>query len=225
MQVKLTANYANGSLGSVTGPGDIFLSGLYTIKSASAWSTSTLLGAKLPLNNGNLKSNGLALPMQYQSSLGTVDLVSGLSTSNDHWQFAAGWQQPLSGSNKNQFLPVHLNNDDSKNYPPSKSFNGKGNLLLRAAYTCNPINKLSVNGGLLAIYHLADDTYTDISDNRLTIIGSSGPTLNITLLATLRLNEKTTIGFNAGSPLIFRDVRPDGLTRKFVFAPEISWNF
>ncbi len=163
--------------------------------------------------------------MQYQSSLGTVDMISGLSTRSDHWQFAAGWQQPLSGSNRNQFLPGNLNNVDSKNYPPSKSFERKGDVLLRATYAYNPIKALSLNGGLLAIYHLGNDSYTDINNNRLTITGSSGLTLNITLATTLKLNDRITVGFNAGSPLIFRDIRPDGLTRKFVFAPEISWNF
>ncbi len=225
IQGKLTANYTNGNLGTTTALGDVFLSGIYSVKQKFNWATSVMLGIKLPMNSGNLTANGKALPMQYQSSLGSVDLITGLSTANEHWQFAAGWQQPLTGSNKNEFLSVIYDRAEAAKYPPSRHLNRSGDVLLRAAYTYKPLSQLSFNGGLLGIYHLNEDTYEDYDRNVNAIAGSRGLTLNITIAAMWRLNKNISVGVTAGSPLTARDVRPDGLTRKFVVGPEISWNF
>lgn len=134
IQAKLTANYANGNLGSAYDLGDLFLSGTHTRIGNRKWNTSITLGTKLPLNLGNLMADGKALPMQYQSSLGTIDLITGFSVTNNTWQFSAGWQQPLSGINRNNFLPIYWNTPDAENYPPSNDFNRKGDVLLRVGY-------------------------------------------------------------------------------------------
>lgn len=226
IQAKLTANYANGNLGHAAGLGDIFLSGTRSFIGRNGWNTSVTLGTKLPLNTGNLKENGKSLPMQYQSSLGTIDLITGFSISNTHWQFSAGFQQPLSGINRNNFLPEYWNTTEAESYPPSNDFDRKADVLLRAVYTMN-IRKLSVNAGLLGIYHLEEDTYVNAntSNNPISIKGSSGLTLNATLAVFWVVNSSITIGISAGMPLYYRDVRPDGLTRSIVVLPEIRWNF
>lgn len=228
IQVKITTNYADGNLGSALGPGDFFLSGIYTIKGKGNWVTSITLGTKLPTNSGNLKSGGRSLPMQYQSSLGTIDVISGISIGNNSWQFAMGWQQPVSGANGNNFL--HEDWQDipgAEKYPPSNDFNRRGDVLIRTTYSITLKRKFSLTPGLLAIYHLDDDTYVDrnISNEFIQISGSQGLTLNATLASSWMLSDKLVLGFSAGTPLIFRDVRPDGLTRKIVFAPELRWNF
>jgi hypothetical protein len=225
-QAKLTANYAQGSLGQATGLGDFFLSATHTVIKTKNWNTAVTLGGKFPLHLGNLKAEDKALPMQYQSSLGTIDLITGISLASKTWQFAAGWQQPLSGINRNNFLPEYWNTPEAEKFPPTNNFNRKGDVLLRAAYT-HSIKKFSFTGGLLAIYHLADDTYinANISNDPIAIVGSKGLTLNATLLTTYQLSEKITLALAAGTPLVYRDVRPDGLTRSIVLAPEIRWNF
>ncbi|QDK77563.1 hypothetical protein EXU85_02705 [Spirosoma sp. KCTC 42546] len=225
IQAKLTGNYASGNLGSATGPGDIFLSSTYSIPTKAKWATSLTLGTKLPLDRGNLKANGQPLPMQYQSSLGTVDLITGLSVSNSKWQFSAGWQQPLTGVNDNAFLPGSSPKPEAPAYPPSNQFNRKADVLARVAYTWAITDQLSLNGGLLGIYHLGEDGYTDAGGKQLYIAGSQGLTLNATIAAWWTVNPKMRIGFTAGTPLVTREVRPDGLTRSIVFAPEISWLF
>jgi hypothetical protein len=99
LQAKVTTGYAHGSLGSAFGLGDLAVSGVYNLPEKNGWTSSAALGFKVPLNNGDLKG----LPMQYQSSLGTADLITGLSLGNRHWQFAGGWQQPLTGANGQSF--------------------------------------------------------------------------------------------------------------------------
>ena len=170
----------------------------------------------------------MPLPMQYQSSLGTFDLIAGLTFSDKHWQFSAGYQQPLSGENKNGFLPEYWNGKpESMNYPSTFSFNRKGDVLLRGARSFSTGNNLFFNAGLLAIYHLGKDKYTNpFEGNRvMDIDGSQGLTLNLTGAAYWQAGKRTRLGISAGIPLAVREVRPDGLTRSWVMAPEISWTF
>lgn len=225
LQAKLTTNTASGNLGNATGLGDLFLSGTYSFPSKTKWNVSATLGTKLPLNKSDLEEGNKPLPMQYQGSLGTVDLITGVSITNNKWQFAGGWQQPLSGKNSNQFLPIYWNTADAVKYPPSKDFSRKSDVLLRAAYLYQLSKKFSLNGGLLGIYHLGKDNYINQSNQKVVIAGSEGLTINITLAAWYKINNRLQIGCIAGTPLVVRDVRPDGLTRKFVFSPEISWTF
>lgn len=225
IQAKLTANYATGSLGTAWGFGDLFISTTSTLKSKSNWVTSIMIAAKFPLRKSDLSTDGQPLPMQYQSSLGTVDAITGLTVHNAHWQFSAGWQQPLTGGNTNSFLPAYWNTPDAQHYPPSKKLTRRGDILLKSTYTVIPVKKFSLNAGLLGVYHLGEDQYTDQNNSTLSIQGSGGLTLNATLACWWQFSDSLVVGFTAGSPLIVREVRPDGLTRSFTLAPEIILKF
>ncbi len=227
LQGKVTANYASGNLGNAFGAGDVIISGTYQVDPTKKWVTSFTLGTKLPLNQSNLKVNGLSLPMQYQSSLGTVDLIAGVAAESDKWQFASGLQQPVSGINQNHFLPVYYNQKEAAAYPSTNDFDRKGDVLLRANYKFTAQRKLQFSAGLLAIYHLGKDTYIDagIQNSPIAINGSQGLTLNATGLLKYMVNKKLEIGITGGVPLVVRDVRPDGLTRSFVFAPHLNLQF
>lgn len=99
--------------------------------------------------------------------------------------------------------------------------------MLRVSYRLPVTKRLSVTGGVLGIYHLGKDTYIDagVSDNPIAIHGSAGVTLNVTGMATWKITDQISMGFSVGIPFVVRDVRPDGLTRSFVFVPEIIWRF
>ncbi|WP_462254466.1 hypothetical protein [Ferruginibacter sp.] len=227
IQGKLTGNYADGNLGRATGLGDMFLSATYFLNKKNNWQPSFLLGAKLPLNNGDIRTGNKPLPMQYQSSLGTVDLLAGISLTNKKWLFATAVQQPLSGTNRNTFLPAYWNTAAANKYSPTNTFNRKGDILLRAAYTLIGKDKIDLSIGLLSIYHLGKDTYVNgnISNKPIALNGSEGLTLNGTAALHYRLNNKFSLGLSGGVPFVVRDIRPDGLTRKFVVSPEIVFNF
>jgi hypothetical protein len=227
LQGKLTGNYASGNLGSAFGAGDVFLSATYSLPEQKGWVASFTGGTKLPLNQGNLKENGLSLPMQYQSSLGTIDLILGFSLQSDRWKWAAGWQQPLSGRNRNNFLPVYWTDQRAGVYPPTNNFNRKGDVLVRSTYAIIKKKSIQVEGGLLGIYHLGKDTYVNFNErpNPIPIEGSQGLTLNATVAAEWKINPKFSFGFTGGVPLVVREVRPDGLTRSIVFSPQITYHF
>ncbi len=227
IQARLTANYASGNLGNSAGLGDLFISGIYTVPKKKLWQTSFLLGVKLPLNAGDIRESERPLPMQYQSSLGTIDLLAGISVSNSRWLISTAVQQPLSGRNRNTFLPVYWSNNKADNYIPSNDFNRKGDVLLKTVYTFNTNRKTVLNVGLLGIYHLGEDTYIDgnISNKPIAIKGSDGLTLNATAALRYKVSSRFSVGLSGGVPLVVRTARPDGLTRKFVLSPEIIYHF
>ena len=53
---------------------NVYVNGNYKVGKNASFT----LGFKIPLMDANKKENGLALPMDYQSSLGTFDLVFGV---------------------------------------------------------------------------------------------------------------------------------------------------
>ncbi len=228
IQTKLSSNYANGTLGSAFGFGDFFVSASQTKNLKNGWVITPTFGFKIPLSNANLSEGGMPLPMQYQSSLGTYDIIAGLTVANQNWQFSTGLQQPLSGENKNGFLPVLWNGKpEAHRYPPAFRFDRKGDVLLRGVRNFKINDKVVINTGLLGIFHLGKDTYTmQFEGNRtIDIAGSDGLTLNITSAAFWNIGTRARLGIVAGVPLAVRQVRPDGLTRSWVVAPEISWSF
>lgn len=225
MQGKILGNFASGNLGSVAGLGDIYLSGTYLFPHKKKWFASVTLGGKIPLNKGNLRNGSLSLPMQYQSSLGTFDAIAGITVSDSKWQFSAGYQQPLSGSNSNTFLASAHPDTNALAYPSTNRFTRRGDVLLRAAYTFNIKDKLSINASVLGIYHLGNDTYVNELGIATDIADSDGLTLNLGLAAWYKVSNLVRIGITAGMPVIVREVRPDGLTRGFVVAPEVSFSF
>jgi hypothetical protein len=226
-QSKITGNYASGNLGTASGAGDLFLSSTYLFNSQKKTKNSITLGVKLPLNTGDLRFENNSLPMQYQSSLGTVDLIIGYKLGVKRFSANFAWQQPLTGRNRNTFLPQCLNTPAAYEYVPSNDFDRKGDVLLRVAYQIISKDKWQWNSSLLSIYHLGEDTYIDgsLSNNPINIAGSEGLTLNITSMLTFKINKVITIGLSGGMPLVVRKVRPDGLTRAFALTPEVNFNF
>jgi len=225
LQGKLTGNYASGNLGSTAALGDIYVSATYKITPQKKWKTSFALGLKLPLNDANLKKGNIAYPMQYQSSLGTTDLIIGINMTNKRWQFATGWQQPITTRNNNGFLPSFWSNAAAKAFAPTNQFGRKGDVLLRASYIVIPTGSFTLTTGLLGIAHLGEDTYINGGSQSTSLKGSNGVTLNGTVAAWYKAGKRINIGLNIGAPFVVRDIRPDGLTRKFSISPEISYSF
>jgi hypothetical protein len=181
-------------------------------------------GAKVPLTDGNKKEDGLPLPMDYQSSLGTFDVITGLSYKFKNLKFNIGWQQPIS-QNSNTFIAEdYAMHSPLHGFQSTNNYKRKGDVLIRVAYTVPLSKKLTLVPGLLPIYHLANDEFTNINGKQL-IHGSKGLTLNVNAFLLYKINEKNALELNAGSPVVARDVRPDGLTRRFVANLQYQFSF
>lgn len=222
---KLTANYASGKLANNFNAGDVF-----TNISVNVWqnkkkqnSFTALAGVKIPLTAANDKAGNKPLPMAYQASLGTYDLLMGGSLQINKWEFTNAWQIPLSGENKNTFIEEYSVSND---FPTTNKFKRRADVLLRTAYNIKkPGSKFSFKPNLLAIYHLGNDSYEDIYAKRQQLQGSDGLTLNANVIAKYIINKANSIELSLAAPFVVREVRPDGLTREFTAGIEYKISF
>jgi hypothetical protein len=140
------------------------------------------------------------------------------------WDCSVGYQHAFN-SNKNEYL--HLSG-----IADSNTYNGyfESNKLRRSDDGIFRINrnflskKINVSTGLLFIYHLANDSFTNKEGNRDKILGSKGLTLNLNLAGIIPVSKRFDVVFIFACPVITRDARPDGLTRKFVAIAGLKFN-
>lgn len=220
-EVKLTFLAQSGNGYSSTGPSDVFLSGRMLTDAG----ISVTAGIKLPLQSADGEASGQALPMDYQSSLGTVDLFLGASHHYKNLLFAVAGQIPLT-QNKNKFINA-ATAPGSKliQFPSTNGFQRKPDFLVRTSYQWELRDGIVLTPGILAIFHVLDDEFTDANGNRQPIGGSAGMTLNSNISFTYSINKRNSLELSFASPFKTRTVRPDGLTRAFVIGGEYRYGF
>ncbi len=226
-QAKMPYVYAYGNLGSNYGIGDVSTSLTYTHFFKKTTSLAVTLGSKIPTHDASTCENGRPLPMPYQRSLGTYDGILGVKFMYKTWNFSAGYQMVLANKNENCFLASRwTGDDDAQEYFVSNKLNRGDDMLLRAEKVFI-VKKLNLSAGLLGIYRLNKDKYTDASGAEQELAGSSGLTLNITGSATYVFTPKSSFGMNFGFPVLVRETRADGLTRSMVVSLvyQINFNF
>lgn len=220
---KVTLSTANGSFGSLTQLGDAFLIGNYSLQEKKNKHWSTLLGVKLPFTNSNSKINENSLPLDYQSSLGTIDMFLGTNLKYKNWDFNSAIQIPIVNLNKNSFVRENSGND---NFPTTNLFERKSDLLVRATYSKKVLeDRLTFKPNVLFIFHLREDSYEDFNGQRKNINGSNGLTVNGNLITNYYVNTKSQIELSIASPFLVRKIRPDGLTRSFVLGLNYQYSF
>ncbi len=216
LETNIKLNYLSQSLNGFTSSSlsDAFLNANYRLNKSS----KATIGVKIPFTDGNLKDNGQPLPMDFQPSLGTVDLILAISKKVNNFNFSLGIQQPLT-QNKNQYISLN------EPYFSTNNFKRSGDVLVRLVYLYKFSEKLSIAPSLLPIYHLQNDKFTNEFNQELEIKGSQGLTLNGNVFLNYALNQKNSLELSFGSPFIVRDARPDGLTRSFVANLEYRLKF
>ena len=220
---KVTFSSANGSFGTRASLGDAFLVGNYLFKENNNKQWSALVGIKIPFTNSNQKNNGFSLPLDYQSSLGTYDLFLGTNLNYKKWDFNAVVQIPVINNNKNSYFDEFSPTND---FPTTNLFERKPDVLLRATYSLKTANsKFVFKPNVLLIYHLGKDTFVNTLNNRQSIVGSDGLTVNGNLISTYNLNTQNSLELSLATPFVVRDIRPDGLTRKFVVGLQYRYSF
>lgn len=217
VSARIGMQIAVGNLATTTGLSDVILTGACNIVPEF----QLMLGAKIPLNDGNMLADGRPLPMHYQPSLGTVDVIAGAVWHGGDFSLAAALQQPLT-HNSNIFSPEDWEPTSSaQRFHSTKGFQRKADVLLRASYMLAVFEEsLLLHASILPIYHVANDTYVDADSVRLEIIGSRGLTLNAALLGEYVLSPYSRIELTIAAPLASRTVRPDGLTRSIFIGVE-----
>lgn len=223
---KLGYSAIRGELANTIGLTDLFLSVNHAFDTKRKWQKSFVIGFKLPFDKSDIVKDDVHLPMPYQTSLGTTDLILGLNFIRNSFGATLAVQQPLKPINGNQFLPENYPNVPLANrYLPSYEFSRKGDVLLRFSYNFDLNKKFSIRPSLLSIYHEANDTYLSVNKVRTEIAKSAGLTLNANVFADYRLNNRSNFELVLGTPFVVRTNRPDGLTRSFVASIEYRFGF
>jgi hypothetical protein len=240
VQAKVPYIWAGGNLSENRGIGDIITTASYAFVKESDRNLTTVLGVRLPTGSTDAMNTtittsagiGRPLPMPYQTGLGTTDLLMGINARHGRWVAAFAYQHVLHNANNNRFTHGSWFHDEQANeYFESNFLERKDDLVgrLQYAYGCG---RLSLQPGLLAIYHVAEDTrqndfLTDMNSppERVAIAGSQGLTLNVTLDVRFKLSEQWAIETSLGAPVVTREARPDGLTRDFVGSAWLRYRF
>ncbi|NQY68555.1 MAG: hypothetical protein HRT72_12650 [Flavobacteriales bacterium] len=222
LYIRFPFKYINGNLGSNAGFGDFTFS--YSLKHEVGENTNLyyIIGAKYFQNDANVVTKkGLPLPMVYQTSLGTNDLLFGVKVVINKWKLSVGYQKVF-GTNKNGFThDAWSNSENALAYLESRKLSRGDDILLRIERAFIG-EKLEGQVGLLPIIRLQKDEIV-IDSSRVVVNGSNGLTLNLTAGVNTPLSEKTNLKLNMGFPIVSRKNRVDGLTRSFVFSSILSF--
>jgi len=221
LDIKITTLAQSGNGISTFGLSDAFVNFNYKANDKLKF----IVGTKIPLTNANKKEDGVSLPMDYQASLGTFDLILGWGLQLQNWQFVAAIQQPLT-QNENQFFASNFSADSELNkFQSTNNYKRSGDVLVRVSYPITVNSKFRFTPSLLPIYHLKNDEFTNELNQTLEIEGSQGLTFNGNIYLDYDINTKSTLQFNFGMPFAVRESRPDGLTRGFVANLEYRFKF
>lgn len=213
LSAKITYAIADGSFGQRGQFGDAYLISNYKFAEKNQKQWSVLTGFKFPFTTSNAKINGYSLPLDYQASLGTFDLILATNYNYSNWDFNLGVQIPVFNNNKNSYFAEYSGTDD---FPSTNLFERKSDALFRTTYTYQtPNKKFTFKPNVLFLYHLGEDSYENIFSERETIEGSDGLTINGNLITSYTLNSKSSLELSLATPFVVREIRPDGLTRAF----------
>ena len=224
---KIPLTFASGTLGQTNGLGDLTVLLSSKLYSEENLSLSVAGGVKMATNKADLRNeDDLSMPMVYQTSNGTNDVIFLLAANIDDWVVSTGLQIPLN-RNENSFIensalvePIPGFSDEYylnwKNYQSSKNFKRGSDVMLKIEKYFNVQNDLKLMAGILPVYRLVESIYEDYKVNDITIMNSDGLTLNIIAGLNYKVTEKHTFGLNIGFPVVTREIRADGLTRAMV---------
>ena len=237
-QVKLPYQWVEGSFDNTSGMGDISLSATQRLSKSENFDINATIGMKIPSNDGNLKDSGsknpnakgLSLPMYYQTSLGSYDIVAGASFINSKWLVATGIQIPLTANN-NQFWrgewrpPVYPDENYAFKYTSAIELKRGTDVMLRVERNFR-FSNYSFNIGLLPIYRIKKDQTKDLNTREYSKLeGTTGLALTMLSSFTYHFDVTSSIKVSYGHKFTDRDVNPDGLTRKQVFIVAYGFRF
>jgi len=233
-QIKLPYQAVKGNFGSTAGLSDISLCLTRRIFSSSEFDLNFSFGGKIPSNKADLRddTHDLPLPMYYQTSLGTYDLIAGMSAISRNWLFATGIQHPFN-RNKNHFtwapwIPVYQNGEGAdyvREYDGAYELKRGTDVMLRIERNFR-FSRINFSAGLLPIYRITKDEVTVASTGeRVKPEGTTGLALSAIATAGYSFNIQSGVKLLYGRKITQREFNPDGLTRHAVMTISYYYRF
>lgn len=234
LQVKLPYQAVKGNLGNTSGMSDISLCLTRNIFTSQNFDVNFSIGGKIPTNDSNLKDeiNGLPLPMYYQTSLGTYDVISGISLITRQWLFATGIQHPFNQNSNNftwaQWIPVYQNGEGAeyvRSYNLGYELKRGTDVMLRVERNFR-YSRINITAGLLPIFRISKDETTNAkTGDRIKPDGTTGMALSAIVTAGYSFNVKSGVKLLFGKKIKQRAFNPDGLTRHDVITLSYYYRF
>lgn len=235
-QLKLPFQAITGRLANTQGMGDISLCFTRNVYSSDKFSVNLSFGGKIPTNHSDKTTDaGLPLPMYYQTSLGTYDIISGISLINRKWLLATGIQIPLN-ANSNQFVwsswagvEPGLKTYVDK-YNQAKELKRGTDVMLRIERNFR-FSKLNVTAGILPIYRIIKDefvrsgTEANSPQSRISPDAAKGLACSVLMTTGYNFNVRSGVKLLLGHKIVQRETNPDGLTREFVSSLTYVYRF
>ncbi len=234
LQVKLPYQAVKGNLGNTSGMSDISLCLTRNIFTSKNFDVNFSIGGKIPTNDSNLKDeiNGLPLPMYYQTSLGTYDVITGISLITRQWLFATGIQHPFNQNSNNftwaQWIPVYQNGEGAeyvRSYNLGYELKRGTDVMLRVERNFR-YSRINFTAGLLPIFRISKDETTNAkTGDRIKPDGTTGMALSAIVTAGYSFNVKSGVKLLFGKKIKQRAFNPDGLTRHDVITLSYYYRF
>jgi len=224
LDLKLAGWIVNDdSIGSLTSASDPILSATFKVYEKEDLKLFITSGFRLGINNANSRGSYDDLPMDYQSSLGTTDLILGLNATRKDLSGSLALQYPIWQYNKNQNVVAKYAHFDGLD-TVLLEYKRKPDIMLRLEKKWQ-LDDWGFRFGIMPIIHLGNDYLKSTSVNATVAIdNSAGLTLNIPM-GMWYTTHNWTFGLDIGFPIVTRQERPDGLTRKYVVQPRIVYSF
>jgi hypothetical protein len=231
-QLKVPFQFVEGRLAKTSSLSDLSLCVTRNIYSSDRFDLNLSVGGKIPTNNSDLSSDGNALPMYYQTSLGSYDFIAGISLINRNWLIATGIQIPLN-QNKNKFDWTWNDQDPEelayvRRYAKSASLARGTDVMLRVERNFR-LSRFNFSVGALPIYRITSDVVTDVDGTRISKDrkGNEAKGLALSMIGTVgySFNVRSGIKLLVGHKIVQREFSPDGLTRELVSSITYIYRF
>lgn len=203
----LPYNSQSGPLGKVKGIGDLIVSITQNFKLNEVSNIAFSVGGRFVTGDANRDPE---LPQQYQSSLGSNDLLLGAQYNLNSLQLGLGYQ--VAGSRNNNAITRLERGDD---------------FLFRCGYYFGN-EDLSLTPQLLVIKRLGESSVLDTAsteENFVYVEGSDQLQINFLLNAEYKFTKSTGLVFEFAFPFLKREVNVDGLTRALTLSLGLLWHF
>jgi hypothetical protein len=229
--VKLPYYAAKGELATTGGLGNLTVAYTHVLPNPDAVTWQFTGGVDIGTGSATVvDGSSRALPMAYQASRGTTDVIVGVGMQwKKYLNVSAGYQQPIIQYNENNYNRFSVDNDlaySTANYPISRKLYRNGDVMMRIEGQYYG-NRAGIAAGPLAFYHLRNDLYQDVNNKYRELDGSQGFTLNVAGSAFVRFGRYGEWKFDVTGayPLVQRDLAPDGLKREWMVMPRLTLLF
>jgi len=227
ISAKLNFRYAADGNRCVSGFGDALASINYRLElQDDNQELHFTVGGKFPLSKPDetrkfFETTGVATPMDFQTTLGTYDLILGTTYKYKKLSASIAYQQPLTSV-------------DNWYY---QDYKRQGDLLIKPSYWFQASKNFTITPSVMAIYRLGEDEITSsknsdgsfnvfATDNlqKYKLSGTDGITVNAMTEFKYIFAEDYHVTLMAAVPLANRKVIVDGLKRSYVFALSLGFN-